>query len=326
MKRILTYYPNCSLGGMSTVLRNRIYNNPDERHTLVFSRDAGGRESFRLANVDVRIVSESRVPNLISYALSAIKFDEVRLISAPQVGALLPPALDTKIVYEFHTSTSEIIDREVAEIDVAQIDEFYVPSDFTRKQVMAFLPSDLRSKVSVVPNLIDERIFAVSGPALVPFPEESCIPILWVGRLDKGKNPNDALRLLATLPLEFRICFVFSLESDPFRLESFLGLAAGLGVESRIATFLDLSPMVLSELKRGTRDAGGFFLSTSLAESFGYSVAEASQCGLPALGYNVGGLGEHTPRNAPITLVEVGNLERLQREALRYKDEQREPT
>ena len=44
--------------------------------------------------------------------------------------------------------------------------------------------------------------------------------------------------------------------------------------------YLNLTPQALGEFYRSVRDADGWLVSTSLKESFGYAVAEATNAGL----------------------------------------------
>ncbi|HMR10412.1 MAG TPA: hypothetical protein PKA88_31765, partial [Polyangiaceae bacterium] len=86
--RVLTFYTNCSLGGMTSVYRGRALENPDVQFDIVFSADRDGRSAFAdLPNVDVRIVPPSRVASYLNWVISTVDYSEVRICTQKDLPA-----------------------------------------------------------------------------------------------------------------------------------------------------------------------------------------------------------------------------------------------
>ena len=83
-------------------------------------------------------------------------------------------------------------------------------------------------------------------------------------------------------------------------------------MEDRLILLMDVSPSALSELYRAVAAANGAYVSTSLMESFGYAIAEASSFGVPVVAYDVGAVGEHEGgASQQLHLVDVGDLDAM---------------
>lgn len=311
----ISVYANCSMGGMATVLRNRAISSPGTRHLIYFARDAGGLKSFSdIANVDVRITQKARLTSYVCHMARLTNADEISITSMPEVAvAIAATELKDRLVYEVHTSTAEVIRNEFEILSGVSGLRIRVPSRYTQDQVESLIPAEIGCEYEIAPNLVDTRVFTPSGDAS-RFDQET-VPLLWVGRLDKGKNPNDFLRLLTVLPLEYRGLLVMSLENGPERLADLLGLASQYGVADRLEFRSDISQFEMANLFRGVRDAGGSLISTSLAESFGYSVVEATSCGTQVSAYEVGAIAEHSDEK--IELVPAGSVRGLAASVLR---------
>lgn len=302
----ISVYTNCSLGGMVTVLRNRAAAEPDTRHLMYFVKDAGGRKSLeKLPNVDLRIMDIGRLRSAVRHACNTLNPDEISVTSIPVLVDDLVDTAGSSLVYEFHTSDTKVIGAEIMKMDRLP-GRIRVPSEYSAGLVRAALPHGAESTVEVVANQIDREVFRSRTPTREVRLAPEAIPLVWVGRFDKGKNPNDFARLLSLLPDSHRGVMVVSLEDDPDRLERFLGVATGLRVDSRIDFHANLAPDELADLYVAAAAAGGAYVSTSLAESFGFAVVEASACGLPCIAYDVGPLSEH---EAPgVRTVPAGDL------------------
>lgn len=303
---ILSIYPNCSLGGMATVFKNRVLFGGKERNTFIFRNDAGGRHDFeKLPDVDVKIVRGDRLQNYVAYSIKTCCFDEIRITSLPKIVKPVFDAGAKKIIYEFHTSAEKVIESEVKECELSLVTEFWVPSLYLKNVVAQILPSSCRDKILVQPNIVNKNIFSENFPI-----EESRyfegIPLLWVGRFDKGKNPKDFLRVLKILPPEYHAVFVVSLEGDSERTDDFISEAFAHGVVDRIKLFMNLSSEEMARLCQQIKYRNGAYCSTSLGESFGYSVAECLAAGLDVVAYNVGALSEFNDHK--YQLVDVGDI------------------
>lgn len=313
---ILHLYPNCSLGGMTTVYRNRALSDPESHFTFLFMNDKSGSVAYNsLPNVTMRISQPDRYESMVSYAVSKSNYDSIRITSLPGIVSKLGRC-DAEVIYEFHSSDQGIIQRELDVLDLSLVDKIATPSEYLAEVIRAKVSVDQRSMVVVIPNLVDRDVFSVDGPVPMLSLDSNSLPLVWIGRLDKGKNVNDFLRLLSLLPDVYTGIIILSFEDQPGRLADFLGLAASLGLDTRIKILLNLSQHQIADIYRFSRNRNGFFCSTSLGESFGYGVAEALSVGLSTIAYDVGALKELSEDAEALTLVPVGDVRGLAREVL----------
>lgn len=311
MRRVLSGYVNCSLGGMTTVYRTRVQANPDIWFDHVFQVDRGGLVSLEsLHNADVRITKKAEYLLYLNYVLRSIKYDQVRLTSLAGVVNKLEPPDRTTVIYEVHSASEHTIRQEVESLDMTRIDEVWVPSTWSAERVQHSLPRKTHATIRVEPNLVDTMTFVDSPEPMAPLALRDTIPISWIGRLENvQKNYLDFLRLLRLLPDQYYGLIIYSYEDEPGRIEKFLGDAAILGVRDRIRIYSDVPQHEVADIHRAVRDAGGAFCSTALSESFGYAVLEASMCGCPVVTYDVGPLRKHA--NPLITFLPVGDIRGL---------------
>lgn len=307
-KQILHLYPNCSLGGMTTVYRNRALSDPQSRYTFLFAHDKSGSVAYQsLPNAAFRIIRPDRYEALVEYAVANSDYDLVRITSLPRIVSRLARS-NAEIVYEFHSSDEKVIERELSELDLSVVSRITTPSAFLADVVRGKLPVAHREMVEVLPNLVDKTTFDPTGPVPDLVFEPQTVPLLWIGRLDKGKNVSDFVRVLSLLPSRYVGVVILSFEDQPNRMAEFLGLAASLGVDARLRVLLNLAQVQIAGMYRYAQVNGGFFCSTSLGESYGYGVAEALSAGLDSVAYDVGALGELNSEVANYHLVPVGDL------------------
>ncbi|WP_409141976.1 glycosyltransferase family 4 protein [Cellulosimicrobium sp. RS] len=295
---------------MSTVLRGRATNDKATTFDFLFHNEAGGRASLAATpNIVLHRVAKGRINALAEYLASTQPYREISITSMPELANQVAGVRPDIVSYEVHSSDESVVTRELARLDSDRITTIQVPSRFSAQMVAAIAPN-FASRVSVRPNLLPAvEPLAVGRTPHLNF--EGRKPLLWVGRLDKGKNPNDFLRALALLPEDYIGLTVLSLENAPERISRFMGYAASLGLTKRIRVMMDLSPVRLARLYAEVARADGCFVSTSLMESFGYGVLEATSSGLRTVSYDVGALSEHGPSAAPQKLVDVGDVRGL---------------
>ncbi|MBQ9259285.1 MAG: glycosyltransferase family 4 protein [Neisseriaceae bacterium] len=307
MKRILTVYPNCSLGGMATVYMNRCRLNRDVQFDFIFTYDKGAKSAYEnIYNADVRIVRKDRLNNFLINNVKNIKYNAVYVTSFPQL-TQLDIWKDVKLIYEFHTSSVPILEKELKELNFSAIHEINVPSEWLKNVILGLL-SNNKTTIKVVENIVDTNIFnAIVNHSKHFYFDENTIPIFWVGRFDKGKNYKDFFRLLSLLPQHYCGVMVLGLESDPVRFSEALSEMNTYHLNGRIQFLLNLYPVELATLYKDSFSNQGIFCSTSLQESFGYGVLEAALCGLPVVTYEVGGISGHKKYGLAIHFVDVGD-------------------
>ncbi len=312
----LVLYPNCSMGGMATVYRNRIKDNPNTFYNLLFVNDLGGRSYFDdLPNAQLTIVRKDRLQNYLRYLLQTELFDKILVTSMPEAMNVIASVSETELVYEFHTSTEQIIAAEIERLEFDSLSSIQVPSYYLRDVVEDLLAPEHHNLLKVQPNLVDGELFQPSDVTALEIDFENKTPLIWLGRLDAGKNVNDFLRVLSQVDDKFCGVIVLGLESDPSRFANFLGYASSLGVRERIKILVNLPQEGVADLYNAARKLGGFFVSTSLGESFGYGVQEALSSGLDTIAYHVGALGERKPlsESTKYILVDVGDITAMSR-------------
>ncbi|MDY5107075.1 MAG: glycosyltransferase [Actinobacillus minor] len=315
MKRVLTVYPNCSLGGMTSVYTSRCMVSPETKFDFIFINDKGGREAFETPkNSDCKIIRKDRLNTYYSNTLSNIKYDEIRITSFPELTQIdLENNKNTKLVYEFHTSTVSIIENELKSIKFENVSEIWVPSEYLKSIVSGLMNSN--TPIKVVENIANISVFNPNKSEISQFHfEKGKIPIFWVGRLDKGKNYKDFFRMLALLPVKYHGIVILSLENESSRISEALLEADKYKLSERVRFLLNLTQLELANLYRDSFNNKGIFCSTSLAESFGYGVLEAALCGLPVVTYEVGGISGHKKYGLAIHMVDVGDVLRLTEE------------
>lgn len=312
MKKILSTYVNCSMGGMTSVYRARALNNPDTHYDLVFTADQGGQKAFAsIANCSVRIVRKDRLAKYLQYALAASDYEYFTVTSQPDVISTVDVPDNTQVIYEIHAPLEHIVKRELKALDTSKVDEIWAPSQWSVDLIRLSLPRRKHVPVICHANLLDGKRFSETGLQRFSLDgRQGMTPVSWIGRLENfHKNYIDFMRVLRRLPSNYYGLMLLSLQDDPERLSDALGSAAMLGVEDRIDIFWNVPQQKVGDLHRAVRDAGGVFCSTALSESFGYGVLEAAKCGTPVVAYNVGPLAEHDSDD--VHLVPVGDLVEL---------------
>lgn len=307
MKKLIVY-PNASRGGVAAVIRGRAIAEPRTEFHCIFFNDRGGRDAYSdLKNVHVRIVQKERANSFIAYSAREHNYAQISIIASPGTVEKVDLPDGAPLVYEFHSSNMEIVQREVEALDFSMVQRVIAPTSFMADKISRILPARVRAPVEVVPNLVDSTSFYPGSP------EANLLtagkrPLIWVGRFDKGKGFTSYIRMLSMLPDTYVGVAVVSIESDPSRAAEFLGEAGAAGVSERISLMLNLPQFTLGEMYREAAVLGGALISTSLMESFGYAVAEAISCGLPVHAFELPVLLEHADPSGLLRQVPIGDV------------------
>ena len=303
----LSVYKNCSRGGVSTVFRGRAAKERDTKFDLYFELDRGGKEAYDdLPNVSARVYEHSRMQKVVNYSLKTNNYNEISILSYPELANSVIIPDETSLVYEIHSGSFDIVKAELSKLNQEKIDIFRVPSEYSAFNVKGMIKARHSRKIEVVPNLVNTEIFNQAGPSF-DFPQ-GVTPLIWVGRFDKGKGGKYAARLLAQLPEHFHLYMVISLETQPGPGTEFLNEAAALGVSHRVHFRMNLPQSEVAALYRGAAQSSGALVSTSLIESFGYLFAEAPMCGLPVVAFDLPVVREHTQSADLIRTVAPGDV------------------
>lgn len=309
MRKLITY-PNCSKGGVTSVIRGRAASEPETVFDVIFVNDRGGARAFDdLLNVNVRIIRPDRLVAYLKSLVKALEYDSIHVLSQPLVANELSGDEDTAVSYEFHSSSMPVVEAEIEKLDLNQLAEIVVPSEQMRSWISDRLPKRYRPRVNVVSNLVDKSSFTADGYSDYfkqdrDFPADGK-PVVWVGRFDQGKGFQYAVRTLAQLPKEYVGIFIVSLEHDPARISAFFSECDAMGIRDRVHLLMDLTPEEMANIYRSAAAQAGVFISTSLMESFGYAIAESMACGLSCVAFELPILSLH---EGPLTSVPIGDV------------------
>jgi len=315
MRKLITY-PNCSKGGVSSVIRGRAAAEPDTVFDIIFIYDRGGLRAFDdLANVNIRVIRPDRQIAFLKALLNELEYESVHVLSQPLVANELSALDHSAITYEFHSSNMNVVESEISKLDLDRLAEIAVPSKQMETWIRERVPRRLQQRINVVPNLVDELTFQPDGTSTYfdndpDFPNDA-IPVVWVGRFDRDKGFHYAVRTLAQMPRRFFGVFVVSLEHDPARVAAFLNECDAMGVRDRVHLLMDLSPEEMANIYRSAAARAGVFISTSLMESFGYAIAESMKCGLPCVAFELPILSLHTGRLSAVPIGDVAGMSRV---------------
>lgn len=295
----LIIYPNFSKGGVSTVIRGRTIAHPESHFNALFSQDRGGGNIFDdLENVSASVYAKSRFAAAAKYIAARDRVERASILSFPAAVEMLHGRVG-KLDYEFHSSNMKIISNEIDQIDFEKVDTVVAPSHYMADMIRQRLPRKYRDRLSVRPNLLDTKTFRPDGPSEFEYSQppggrdDGSVPLVWVGRFDADKGFRDFARLLSILPNRYVGYVVVSLEDSPERPSAFLNECAAYGVLDRVRLFRNLPGSDLATLYRWARNQGGWAISTSKLESFGYFIAETSACDLRVVAFDLPVLSEH---------------------------------
>lgn len=285
---------------MSAVLRGRAAAESSRMFYGLFDFDRNGDGIYdSFSNIEARVLRRDRQESYLAYMLSTFPIGEASILSNPAMVDKLWGAEDLFLRYEFHSSDLNIIKTELDRLKTSRVDEFVVPSAYMANRLQSLGNPHVRRRLAVQANLVDSNVFAANGPSDffdndVSNAFDGLIPLMWVGRFDKGKGYSYLLRCLSILPDDYVSYVVVSLEEDATRAVDFLSEAASLGVANRVRVVPNVDSKILANMYRSARKHNGFLISTSLLESFGYSVAEALACQLRVRAFDLPVWDEHS--------------------------------
>src|SRR5699024_2868622 len=118
MRKLLTY-PNCSKGGVTSVIRGRAAAEPETTFDVIFVNDRGGSRAFDdLQNVNVRIIRHDRLTAYLLSLTKAVEYDSIHVLSQPSIANELASSEELAVAYEFHSTNMAIVESEIAKLDL----------------------------------------------------------------------------------------------------------------------------------------------------------------------------------------------------------------
>lgn len=270
----------------------------DEKDYPMFER---GVYALALAG---KIVEVCRGENLdIIHAHFAVPHAISANIAREILGANKP-----KVVVTLHGSDVLQIGRdpllkEVAENALAKADAITAVSEFLANQ--AYEIYDIEKIIRVIPNFIDEKVFARKSEINKP---NEIKKIVHISNFRPVKRVGDVLRAFAIIAKKTP-ARLFLAGDGPERVA-----AEELAMKLKIADKTHFSGAI-DNPQELLADAD-LILAPSEVESFGMSILEAASCGVPCVATNSGGVRESVVRAKTGFLVAPGAIEEIADRAL----------
>src|SRR5699024_353680 len=228
MRNTLFTYPNHSKGGVSAGLRGRAAAERSRMFYALFDYERNGDGIYdSFPNIEARVVRKDRQDSYLAYILSTFYVDEASILSNPSMVDKLSSVEDVFLRYEFHSSDINIVRAELDRLQAGRVDEFVVPSAYMANRLLSLGNPFVRRRLAVETNVVDSNVFKANGPS--DFFDNDArdavggfVPLMWVGRFDKGKGYSYLLRCLSILPEYYVSYVVVSLEEDATRTIDFL--------------------------------------------------------------------------------------------------------
>ena len=304
--KILFVYQFCTLGGVETVLRNRLleFHKKGIYPEVVFLYDLGGSKIFEgFKNVRYGC-SENELTRIIVEG----NFDFVIPIDTPQVyPALGKSRFKGIVVTEVHTNNLDNL-RYLSNIGETETKAIITPSRFEKELIYKEIKGFEKNRISIyiVPNPINLEHFQFKEPKFKPNKKI----IGWVGRLEKEKNWIHFLEIASFLSkkrddLVFLVIGGYNAEEAMKR--DFLAAVKRLD----LVDHLKWVPYLQYERMPGIYSlmgvSGGCLVPTSVLEPFGMTAIEAMACRCPVVASRVGGFLEIIEEDQNGFLYEVNN-------------------
>lgn len=304
--KLLYIYQFCTLGGVETVLKNRLsaFHKREIFPQVVFLNDFGGSKIFE----GVENIHYENRENKLKQLIDEGDFDFVIPVDTPQIYPVLKKSHFRGIlITEVHTSNFDVL-KYLLDIGETGTKAIITPSKFEKellfKEIRGFGKNGI--PIYVVPNPINLHTFRFRKPENRP-PKKV---IGWIGRLEKHKNWRHFLEI-ASLLSERREDLLFLViggyYADETIKKDFLASVKELGLIDHLKWISYLQHDKMPRVYSLMGASGGCFVATSTIESFGMTVIEAMACRCPVVASRVGGFLEIIEDNQNGFLFEVNH-------------------
>lgn len=167
----------------------------------------------------------------------------------------------------------------------------------------------------VIPNIVDVHSFRF----IAAEPPHDPV-IAWVGRLESNKNWSEYLKIAQQVRLSKPDLHLWMFH-DPIlaseeQKQLFNEELHALGLNDRLVVFTNIPNHIMPLYYSSIASSGGFLLSTSITEGFGYAVAEAICCTCPVLSTDSDGVRSFIVHNYSGKFYPLGNVEAAVNEGL----------
>ncbi|KGE20719.1 glycosyltransferase family 4 protein [Paenibacillus wynnii] len=171
----------------------------------------------------------------------------------------------------------------------------------------------------VIPNIVDVNSFRY-----IPAEPPKDPVIAWVGRLERNKNWPEYLEIAARIRRSKPNLHLWMFHDPDLaaegEAEQFNISLHRLGLHDRLNVFTNIPNEVMPVYYSSIASSGGFLLSTSVTEGFGYAVAEALCCTCPVVSTDSDGVRSFIIHNGSGKFYPLGNIEAAVAEGLEVMD------
>lgn len=274
--KILYVYIYATYGGCERVILNRaecFINNDDIEIDVYFIKDLGGlkpfKEYIKNNNLD-HILNIVNSPNYDTY-------DYIFSIDTPEIFNICPKKLHNKIFIECHTPYLE--NRKYLKKLPSNIKGIIVPSEPFRKIILPEILDCHKDKLFVIDDIV-----RINEEILPNFKHKYALtPIIFLGRLDSLKNPNELLKIVKLANDKLNDKFLLILVGNQKTDININDQIKKLNITGRVLLLPEIPFGSVNKLFHLIKINDGIFMSSSKGESFGLSAAEAIISGLPVL-------------------------------------------
>lgn len=272
-------YPWATFGGVERVLLNRAQAfqafNEKVKIDLLFLHDAGGIAPLK------RAIQKYKLENHLEIVTSLLErnYDLISLIDCPQAISICEKH-NLPYMMECHTSYTE--NRTYLSQMSSECKAICLPSQYFKSTIADELPKSAKN-VTVLRNFVPWDIDDKSMDDKLYAPAWTRKPILFLGRMDSLKNPLELLNAFQIIkkqePSEYMLVFCGPMSTE-------IDMHKEIQARKLQRDVVILPPLPFSSCRALLMSIGslnGIFVSTSKAESFGLSAAEAICCGLPVV-------------------------------------------
>lgn len=277
--RLLYFYKWCTLGGVERILINRAMvfkdRNIDVKMDIYFFY--GGEVNYFKGFIK-KLSLENYLNVIDSYNVN--DYDYIFSIDSEEVFEI--KEID-KIVLEFHTAYEDH-GKYIYKAPKNKIMSIIVPSEYF-KNVLEEKRPDFKGSIFMLRNFVKDVKQNDNNDYYLP--HWGLKPILWVGRIDKLKNPYFIVDGIKKYNERFGDDLFFFIVGSSLEEKKFLDYVKRKNMFSRTVWYPGLGFDKVMLLLKHMKDRKAVFVSASKAESFGMSVAEAISKGVPVLISNI---------------------------------------
>ena len=274
MLKFLYIYKWCTFGGVERVLLNRAI--AFKKFAIpvkidVFFYYGGVKSQFNeyIAKFKLQDYIE------ITESLDFKKYTKIVSIDTPEVFDNLSIE---KVILEYHTSYEDH-GKYIYNLPDTRIERVVVPSNYFAEVLRTKNPK-LAERCVILRNFVIDEAFEEKDFHL---PDWNLVPLVWIGRVDRVKNPHFVVSALK----EFRKLYAdkafFCVVGSSHDEQSFIKHIESEKMSDRVIFYPNLKFERIKAFLKKMKERRAIFVSASLGESFGMAVAEAIYFGLPVL-------------------------------------------